>query len=68
MKNSKSYLTELLDTFPQLTPRERQLCSYFFNRGVNYVTQEDRQVPVLFKPKQKSGFDTLPDDYETGDY
>ena len=50
MKNSKIYLTELLDTFPQLTHRERQLCSYFFNRGVNYVTQEDRQVPALFKP------------------
>lgn len=49
MKNSKVYLTELLDTFPQLTPRERQLCSYFFNRGVNYVTQDDRQVPALFK-------------------
>ena len=60
MKNSKVYLNELLDKFPQLTPRERQLCSFFYNKGVDYILSSDRQVPALFKPKESS---ELPKDF-----
>jgi hypothetical protein len=54
MKNSKAYLQDLYDKFPQLTPRERQLCRHFFECGVNYVLQDQKQIPALFKPKEET--------------